>query len=372
MDLLDYATLLAKRHDYAGIELLGVLRGNLVFALNPVMIDESGHTPFLVGSNKDDLHFDTDAAYHEFAKSQAERDRQPAEQYIDNLEREKKIRVYIDLGANAASAIDIRKDFDRLGYMKKSSVDKHYGFNRFQFSDIRIRGEVEAAIERFSAEKFNPERSPRLKRETHPRRTNYRMWKEGAEEAFDCLLDMIGLRLANNPLSYRDYGPYWPSIKTVLINNDRLPAGEVDFDIANAYIGDNDLETLVKGECFRDNQLKQGQSGRTAWRLRDDSKRTWKVTDVQMETVRLDRNRLLNRQDPPELEERLNELRPCYGLIFHLGYYNDVSVFAFEENGQIIRDEMIMGDTVETLEYHRGPDVVPIIENLRKEAPFRL
>lgn len=58
-------------------------------------------------------------------------------------------------------------------------------------------------------------------------------------------------RLKKDRRRYRDYGPYWPAVKRILRKYDTVP-GNIDWpDVAAAYCGENDAETLVMAEEFR-------------------------------------------------------------------------------------------------------------------------
>lgn len=59
--------------------------------------------------------------------------------------------------------------------------------------------------------------------------------------------------LQKDPMRYRDFGPYWPALKNVLIKHDlALGTNVFEPEIAEAYKGESDAETLVLAEMFGD------------------------------------------------------------------------------------------------------------------------
>lgn len=52
---------------------------------------------------------------------------------------------------------------------------------------------------------------------------------------------------------YRDFGPYWPALKNVLIKHGLAEGNNIhEPEIAEAYKGESDGETLVLAEMFAD------------------------------------------------------------------------------------------------------------------------
>lgn len=59
--------------------------------------------------------------------------------------------------------------------------------------------------------------------------------------------------LKNDARRYRDFGPYWPALKNVLIKHGlALGTNEYEPEIAQAYAGASGEETLVMAELFSD------------------------------------------------------------------------------------------------------------------------
>lgn len=69
-------------------------------------------------------------------------------------------------------------------------------------------------------------------------------------------LRVIASRLEKDPMRYRDYGPYWWSIKALLRVSRVLLGSNDDALIRDAYRGKTPVETLVMAEAFRDEYLK--------------------------------------------------------------------------------------------------------------------
>jgi len=69
-------------------------------------------------------------------------------------------------------------------------------------------------------------------------------------------LKVIAGRLDKDPMRYRDYGPYWWAIKSLLKMNG-VKLGSNDNPLMKAeYKGTKPVETLIMAEAFRDDYLK--------------------------------------------------------------------------------------------------------------------
>ena len=69
-------------------------------------------------------------------------------------------------------------------------------------------------------------------------------------------LKVIAGRLEKDPMRYRDYGPYWWSVKALLRVSDVSFGSNDDVLMRDAYHGRVPVETLVMAEAFRDEYLK--------------------------------------------------------------------------------------------------------------------
>lgn len=58
---------------------------------------------------------------------------------------------------------------------------------------------------------------------------------------------------------YRSYGPYWPAIKSLLIENGLYNSdGEIDEDIRSVYSYDDDSLTVVAASLYQNMRLEDG------------------------------------------------------------------------------------------------------------------
>lgn len=68
-------------------------------------------------------------------------------------------------------------------------------------------------------------------------------------------LAVINARLQKDPRRYRDYGPYWWAVKS-LLNVHGYKYGSYDDPIMKTdYKGNKPIETLIMAEAFRDDYL---------------------------------------------------------------------------------------------------------------------
>lgn len=95
-------------------------------------------------------------------------------------------------------------------------------------------------------------------------------------------VSVIRRRCFDNPMSYLEYGPYWPALKSVLhahgVISDRIP----DPWLADVYAGENEAETLVMAEAFRDFYLATQFQGARTWRLNPEAEWEWTSVDDAM------------------------------------------------------------------------------------------
>ncbi|PLR30106.1 peptide-binding protein [Chimaeribacter californicus] len=65
--------------------------------------------------------------------------------------------------------------------------------------------------------------------------------------------------LGDEPRYYRSVGPYWPALKTMLVEQGHLPAdSEVDQDVAAIYEGDRPALTVVAATLYQRMRLESG------------------------------------------------------------------------------------------------------------------
>lgn len=80
-------------------------------------------------------------------------------------------------------------------------------------------------------------------------------------------LGVVSRRLAKDPMRYRDYGPWWWSLKGVLNANGYSYGDDFDSVVAAEYCGATDLETMVAADQFRTEWLQSAQVGTSNFRL---------------------------------------------------------------------------------------------------------
>lgn len=90
-------------------------------------------------------------------------------------------------------------------------------------------------------------------------------------------------RLKADKKRYRDYGPYWPALKSIMIKYDAIHGDNHWPDVASVYCGDSDEETVVMAEEFRSFYLSQYFLYSNQFELDGDSNEEWVCYDPDME-----------------------------------------------------------------------------------------
>jgi hypothetical protein len=93
---------------------------------------------------------------------------------------------------------------------------------------------------------------------------------KGVSDLLGYGLGVMSRRLAKDPLRYRDYGPYWWSLKVVLNANGYNYGEESDSVVAVAYSGRTELETMIMADQFRTEWLEISQVGTSNFRLSEE------------------------------------------------------------------------------------------------------
>ena len=96
-------------------------------------------------------------------------------------------------------------------------------------------------------------------------------------------LKVIAKRLEKDPIRYRDYGPYWYSIKALLNTHGGSYGSNDDGLMRSAYTGRTPVETLVMAEAFRDDYLKNFLIYNNKFVLNADSAEITEIIDGDME-----------------------------------------------------------------------------------------
>ncbi len=92
------------------------------------------------------------------------------------------------------------------------------------------------------------------------------------------MLTVVQGRLAADPRSYLDYGPYWPALRQVLGMD-----GELDSAVAQAYCGGNAVETMLMADDFRTVNLRNNPRYTGQFMLDGENGTYWTLFDEEME-----------------------------------------------------------------------------------------
>ena len=96
-------------------------------------------------------------------------------------------------------------------------------------------------------------------------------------------LGVVAERLRVDPLRYRDYGPWWISLKDVMNRNGYSLGDQSDPLIAKAYRGETDVETLIAADEFRTEYLRTQMIYTKKFMLDGESGEFWTLYDADME-----------------------------------------------------------------------------------------
>lgn len=97
-------------------------------------------------------------------------------------------------------------------------------------------------------------------------------------------VSVLRKRLLDNPLSYIEYGPYWPALKRVLHSHGVIGPNIPDEWLIKTYGGKTDAETIVMAEAFRDFNMATYFKGQSTWRLNPDARWEWHACDDDLST----------------------------------------------------------------------------------------
>ncbi len=97
-------------------------------------------------------------------------------------------------------------------------------------------------------------------------------------------LGVVADRLRVDPPRYRDYGPWWISLKDVMNRNGYHLGDQSDPLIAKEYRGETDVETLIAADEFRAMYLKSNIVYANQFMLDAGSGEFWTLYDSDMET----------------------------------------------------------------------------------------
>lgn len=98
-------------------------------------------------------------------------------------------------------------------------------------------------------------------------------------------MGVISDRVRKDPMRYRDYGPYWPAVRRLLIDYGKIAdLGEDWPEIRAAYSGETAEETIVMAEEFRTWNLSRNPVYHNRFTLdADGTDEDWILEDPIME-----------------------------------------------------------------------------------------
>ena len=98
-------------------------------------------------------------------------------------------------------------------------------------------------------------------------------------------LGVVADRLRVDPLRYRDYGPWWWSLKALMNKAGYSLGDQADPLIAKDYRGESDVETLIAADEFRTEYLRTQMIYTNKFMLDGESGEFWTLYDQDMESV---------------------------------------------------------------------------------------
>ncbi|CAK0752976.1 conserved hypothetical protein [Gammaproteobacteria bacterium] len=96
-------------------------------------------------------------------------------------------------------------------------------------------------------------------------------------------LGVVKNRLLNDPRRYRDYGPFWWALKSLLRDKGTDYGQQSEPMVEEVYRGRTPVETLVMAEEFRDAYLQEYALYTNQFMLDGDTGEYWTLFDQDME-----------------------------------------------------------------------------------------
>lgn len=96
---------------------------------------------------------------------------------------------------------------------------------------------------------------------------------------------VINKRLMKDPKRYLDYGMYWGELKEVLRRHGYDWGETVVSPISEVYKGENDLQTVIMADAFRNYYLDNFAIGTNSFVLNDDDPEFTVFIDESMENL---------------------------------------------------------------------------------------
>ena len=131
----------------------------------------------------------------------------------------------------------------------------------------------------FTEFKFDP---AYVAEQTDQKRANLRA-NIGYSDFRNYAIGVIVQRLNRNRLRYRDYGPYWWAVKSILREAGIAVGNQTDPLIELEYCFDNQEQALVAADLFRDSYLKKYMLGSNQYILNSSNPEAYVLFDSDME-----------------------------------------------------------------------------------------
>jgi len=107
--------------------------------------------------------------------------------------------------------------------------------------------------------------------------------KRGLSDALGFAIDVIWDRLNRDPMNYRSYGPYWWTVKDVLQRHGKEIGQNSHEMVRSVYSFEDDYESLIAAETFRDWYLDTQFKGTNQFLLDRETGETYTLFDSDME-----------------------------------------------------------------------------------------
>lgn len=98
-------------------------------------------------------------------------------------------------------------------------------------------------------------------------------------------LNVVATRLKAHPQRYRDYGPYWWALKSLLRSAGLVEGKQTDPLVEREYSFEAAEHTLIAADIFREDYLKRYIVGSNEFILNADNPENYVLFDVDMELI---------------------------------------------------------------------------------------
>ena len=131
----------------------------------------------------------------------------------------------------------------------------------------------------FNAFKFDPKA---LATETKAMRERLQANK-GTDDLAEYGAGVIARFVEKKPIRYRDFGPYWWAVKSILIKKGLAKGTTANDIISTEYCGSTDHETIAAAQLFADYYLGTYFIGTNTFELNQNSDEVWTLYDPDYE-----------------------------------------------------------------------------------------